>query len=80
MVRVMEPFIWHIGGAGWGRMWGEGCRQEKGGKKSKNRLTIAFFAGTAAEKVIEPLLIWRSATPHYFKNIKTREHPHGIYY
>ena len=77
MVRGMESFIWHIGGAG-GEKRGEG--QEKGGKKSKNRLTIAFFAGTAAEKVIEPLLIWRSATPHYFKNFKTREHPHGIYY
>ena len=35
MVRGMEPFIWHIGGAGWGRMWGEGAGRRRGVKNLK---------------------------------------------
>ena len=35
-------------------------RQAKGGKKSKTRLTIALLLNAAGEKVIEPLVIWRS--------------------
>ena len=32
-------------------------RQARGGKKSKMRLTIAFFVSTAGEKVIEAIFI-----------------------
>ena len=53
--------------------------QEKGGKKSKTRLAIAFFVNAAGKKVMEPLVIWRSAKPRCFKNVKNRQLPHSIY-
>ena len=53
--------------------------QARGGKKSKTRLTIAFFVNAAAEKAIEPLVVWRSKKPRSFKN-KSLSRPHGIYY
>ena len=47
----------------------------------KTRLTtIAFFVNAAGEKVIEPLVIWRSAKPRCIKNLKNRKRPHGVYY
>ena len=44
--------------------------QARGGKKSKTRLTIAFFVNAAGEKAIEPLMVWRSKKPRCFTNIK----------
>ena len=43
-------------------------------------MTIAFFVNAAGEKAIEPLVVWRSKKPRYFKNIKSFPRPHGIYY
>ena len=37
--------------------------QARGGKKSKTRLTIAFFVNAAGVKVIQPLVVWRSKKP-----------------
>ena len=54
--------------------------QARGGKKSKTRLTIAFFVNAAGEKAIEPLVVWRSKKPRCFKNIKSLSRSHGIYY
>ena len=54
--------------------------QARGAKKSKTRLTIAFFVNAAGEKAIEPLTVWRSRKPRCFKNIKSLSRPHGIYY
>ena len=54
--------------------------QARGGKKSKTRLTIAFFVNAAGEKAIEPLVVWRRKKPRCFKNIKSLSRPHGIYY
>ena len=54
--------------------------QARGGKKSKTRLTIAFFVNAAGEKAIESLVAWRSKKPRCFKNIKSLSRPHGIYY
>ena len=54
--------------------------QARGGKKSKTRLTIAFFVNAAREKAIEPLVVWRSKKPRCFKNIKSLSRPHGIHY
>ena len=42
--------------------------QARRGEKSKTRLTIALFVNAAGEKVIEPLVIWRSAKPRCFKS------------
>ena len=36
--------------------------QARGGKKSKTRQAIAFFVSVALEKVIEPIVIWRSVS------------------
>ena len=52
----------------------------RGGKKSKTKLTIAFFVNAAGEKAIEPLAVWRSKKPRCFKNIKSLSRLHGIYY
>ena len=54
--------------------------QTRGGKKSKARLTIAFFMNVAGEKAIEPLVVWGSKKLCCFKNIKTLSRPHGINY
>ena len=54
--------------------------QARGGKKSKTRLTIAFFMNAAGEKAIETLVVWRSKKPSCFKNITSLFRPHGIYY
>ena len=54
--------------------------QAAGGKKPKAKLTAAFFINTAGEKVIEPLIIRRSAKPRCFRNVKNHEHLHGIYH
>ena len=49
--------------------------QARGGKKSKTRLTIAFFVNAAGEKAIKPLVVWRSKKPRCFKNIKSLSRP-----
>ena len=54
--------------------------QARGGKKSKTRLSIAFFVNAAGEKAIEPLVVWRSKKLHCFKKIKSLSRLHGIYY
>ena len=46
--------------------------QARGWKKSKTRLTIAFFVNAAEDKAIEPLVMWRSKKPRCFKNILSR--------
>ena len=52
---------------------GKGLAEKKShardGRKSKTRLTIAFFVSAAGEKVIEPIVIWGSAKPRCFKNL-----------
>ena len=35
----------------------------KGSKKSKQRLTIAFFVSAAGQKIDEPIVIWKSKLP-----------------
>ena len=44
--------------------------QAKWGRNSKTILTIAFLVNAAVEKVIEPLVIRRSAKLRCFKNVK----------
>ena len=52
----------------------------RGGKKSKTRLTIAFFVSAAGEKVIKPIVIWRSAKPRCFKNLINPKRPYNVHY
>ena len=42
-------------------------RKSKGGKKSKQRVTVAFFVSADGEKVGKPIVIWRSKTPRCFR-------------
>ena len=48
----------------------------KGGKKSKQRFTIAFFVSAAGQKIDEPIVIWKSKLPRCFKRpFKARKCP-----
>ena len=38
-------------------------KQSKGGKKSKQRFTIAFFVSAAGQKIDKPVVIWKSKLP-----------------
>ena len=44
-------------------------RRAQGGKKSKQRVTVAFFVSADGAKVGKPMLIWRSKNPRCFKRI-----------
>ena len=37
-------------------------KKAKGGKKSKQRLTVAFFVNAAGQKIDQPVVIWKSTT------------------
>ena len=45
-------------------------KQAKGGKKSKQRLAVAFFVNAAGETVDQPIVIWKSKLPRCFKKLK----------
>ena len=54
--------------------------QEKGGKKSKQSLTAAFFVAADGSKISEPVVIWKSKSPRCFKNIQGKTRPRMVYY
>ena len=54
--------------------------QTRGGKKSKTRLTIAFFVSAAGEKVNEPIVVWRSAKLRCFKNLINPKPHYDVHY
>ena len=45
-------------------------KKTKGGKKSKQRLTVAFFVNAAGQKIDQPVVIWKSEVPRFFKKLK----------
>ena len=45
-------------------------KQAKGGKKSKQQLTVAFFVNAAGEKVDQPIFIWKSKLPRCFMKLQ----------
>lgn len=51
----------------------------RGGKKAKERITIAFFANAAGGKET-PIVIGRSVTPRCFKGLRDKKLPHGLPY
>ena len=55
-------------------------KQAKGGKKSKQRLTIAFFVIAASQKIDEPLVIWKSILPRCFKELRDPSRPGNVHY
>ena len=58
---------------------GEGCRC-KGGKKSKLRMTVAFFVNAKGEKEEPPIAIWKSKNPRCFKNLRDKRRPANVTY
>ncbi|XP_011409024.1 PREDICTED: tigger transposable element-derived protein 6-like [Amphimedon queenslandica] len=53
---------------------GQSVYQCRGGKKSKQRFTIAFFVNANGEKEI-PIVVWKSENPHCFSKIKKTDLP-----
>ena len=42
-------------------------KKSKGGKKSKQRITVVFFVSADGEKVGKPIVIWQNKTPRCFQ-------------
>ena len=42
-------------------------KKSKGGKKSKQRITVVFFVSADGEKVGKPIVIWQNKTPRCFR-------------
>ena len=55
-------------------------KQAKGGKKSKQRFTIAFFVSAAGQKIDEPIVIWESKLPQCFKGLRYPSRPGNVHY
>ena len=55
-------------------------KQAKGGKKSKQRLTVAFFVNATGEKVDQPIVIWKNKLPRCFKKLQDPSRPADVYY
>ena len=51
----------------------------KGGKKSKHRVTIAFFVIAVGESESPPVVIWKSQNPRSFRGVRKESLP-GRYY
>ena len=52
----------------------------KGGKKSKQRFTAAFFLAANGSKVSQPIVIWKGKSPRCFKNIQDKTRPSMVHY
>ena len=52
----------------------------KGGKKSKERLTVAFFGSSSGFKACEPAVIGKSKVPRYFRKLPNPSRPYGMQY
>ena len=51
----------------------------RGGKKAKERLTVAFFVSATGEK-IPAIVIGKAKTPRCFKGLRDKRNPHGLPY
>ena len=52
----------------------------RGGKQSKKRMTIAAFVATDGSKHCNPVIIWRSQLPRYFRKSAVPTRPAALYY
>ena len=59
--------------------FGQRVRQCKGGKKSKQRITVAFTVNGAGKSEIKPIVIWKSNNPCCFKGVKKTDLPVEYY-
>ena len=57
----------------------EKTKKSKGGKKSKQRMTVIFIVASDG-LVFEPTVIWRSKLPRCFKSLKDTSRPMSVHY
>ena len=55
-------------------------KQVKGGQKSKQRFMLAYFVNAAREKVEEPVVIWMSGMPRWFRELRDPPRPANVHY
>ena len=55
-------------------------KEAKGGKKSKQRFTIAYFVNAAGEKIDEPVFTWKSKKPRCFKRLSDKSRAAEVHY
>ena len=55
--------------------FGQKGKQCHGGKKSKMRITVAFFVSAAGKKELKPIVIWKSENPRCFKKLNKSNLP-----
>ena len=55
--------------------FGEKGKECKGGKKAKQRVTIAFIVNATGESEGKPIVIWKSENPRCFKNVDKKRLP-----
>ena len=55
-------------------------KKSKGGKKTKQRMTVRFIVASNGSFVFEPTVIWRSKLPHCFKSLKDASRPMFMHY
>ena len=58
----------------------EKTKKSKGGKKSKQRMTVMFIVASDGSFVFEPTIIWRSKLPRCFKSLKDVSRPMFVHY
>ena len=52
----------------------------KGGKKSRERLTVAFFVSSRGFKLCKPAVIGKSKVPRCFRKLPNPSKPYGMQY
>ena len=55
-------------------------KKAKGGKKSKQCFTTAFFVSAAGQKIDEPIVIWKSKLPRCFKGLRNPSRTGNVHY
>ena len=55
-------------------------KKSKGGKKSKQRMTVMFIVASDCSFVFEPTVIWRLKLPRCFKSLKDALRPVSLHY
>ena len=77
--------IWNMDETGcfWRALPEKGLAQKgsacKGGKKSKQRVTVAIFINASGEKEFKPAVIWKSENPRCFKGVDKSNLPVQYY-
>ena len=55
-------------------------KKGRGGNRSKKLCAVALFVAANGSKVCDPIFVWRSKKPRYFKKLKNIYCPYGVHY